>query len=198
MSQYVIYSPDLKNQTKIVENWIIRHDPFPLQLVPVCASTTIFIGLESQPSRGFPAACSHIGTPFPFRSRISLRSFFQQGPLFVHRLKSRNQRQKKRVPTLRMFSPKGIQNFQLIVAFQLHPHLVGRCWESTPQDSSGICVLFIQTFQLMLSLFTAALQGHVGEVIKEVCVHQKYSSGTPHFLKSPEAFAGPAGFGSPR
>jgi hypothetical protein len=41
------------------------------------------------------------------------------------------------------------------------------------------------------------LAGHVGEVIKEVCVI-KILIWHAHFLKSPEAFAGPAGFGSPR
>ena len=90
-----------------------------------------------------PAACSHIGT-LSLSLPDQFASFFQQGPLFVHRLKSRNQRQKNVFLLCACFSKRD-QNFQLIVAFScIHIWLddVG----STPQDSSGICVCSFKRF----------------------------------------------------
>ena len=192
MSQYVIYSLTLKIRRNC-RNWIIRHDPFPLQLVPVCASTTIFIGLESQPSRGFPR---HVPTsgPFPFRSRISLRLSSNKGR-FLYIAWRAGTSDRKTCSYSAHVSPKGIRtsNWLWLSVASTSGWTMLEALLRIPQE-----FVFVHS-NVSTDAFTLyrRLAGHVGEVIKEVCVI-KILIWHAHFLKSPEAFAGPAGFGSPR
>ena len=192
MNQYVIYSLTLKIRRNC-RNWIIRHDPFPLQLVPVCASTTIFIGLESQPSRGFPR---HVPTsgPFPFRSRISLRLSSNKGR-FLYIAWRAGTSDRKTCSYSAHVSPKGIRtsNWLWLSVASTSGWTMLEALLRIPQE-----FVFVHS-NVSTDAFTLyrRLAGHVGEVIKEACVI-KILIWHAHFLKSPEAFAGPAGFGSLR